>query len=104
MPTASNLQLAFVAPDSVLVTWDTDVDCDSAVSWNVVDGPPSGIVRDSNYVQAHSVTVPGLILETNYAFQAFGSDTRGNPANELDGTLETPDRPPEVLGVKVFLT
>jgi hypothetical protein len=89
---------------SAVVTWTTDIPADSSVSYGPGAGPGGAVGKqtDSNFVTAHSITLPGLSASTGYFALIVSSDPDGdvlgydpsNPGPSGIVTFTTPAPPP----------
>src|SRR5258708_2292095 len=66
---------------TAVITWQTDVSADSAVTYGIVGSTPDGTVRDGSFVTDHSITLPGLKTGADYFGTLASSDDRGNPCS-----------------------
>lgn len=67
----------------VLVTWITDEDADSTVTYGLGSAPngsnQAGVQRASTQVTSHAVTITGFTASTAYWVQVSSSDATGTP-------------------------
>ncbi|HPR63410.1 MAG TPA: S8 family serine peptidase [Thermoanaerobaculia bacterium] len=86
--TISNVQ-AVVNGNSVTVTWTTNRDADSLVTYDP-SMPPASTASDPTLVSSHSVTIPGLLVCTDYYFSVTSVDTYGiSASDDNSGTYYT---------------
>jgi len=78
-PTISNVQSTNITDQSATITWDTNENANSRVTYAVAPGPPSTNVDDLiNYVTAHSIPLTGLNACTDYVYSVTSNDVAGN--------------------------
>ena len=72
VPAISNVQASNVNDQTATITWDTNENANSRVTYAVAPGPPSTNVDDPlNYVTSHSILLTGLSPCTDYVFFVF---------------------------------
>jgi hypothetical protein len=81
---------------TAVITWSTDVDSDSQVSYGATAqyGSKSPIA-DTSRTRTHSVTLTGLSPSTAYHYQVVSKDASGAPGQSADLTFNTKPQPPE---------
>lgn len=82
-------------PTSVTITWTTNEASDSQVFYRQTGQTPyQQTAVAPSLVTAHSVTLTGLLSETDYQFHVRSADAAGNAAvSSPDGTFSTPVNP-----------
>ncbi|MFZ3170940.1 MAG: cytochrome c3 family protein [Carboxydocellales bacterium] len=84
--------------NSATITWNTNEASTSTVVYSPADVyAVSGYVYskdDSALVTAHSITLTGLTVGTDYHFQVQSMDARGNTVSSADYTMRASDPPP----------
>ena len=87
IPAVSNIQLS-TTETSVTITWDTDVLSDSTVNYSVND--TYGMTKtDSSMVTSHSITLEGLVANTEYQYRVISTDASGVSSLPVDLTFTT---------------
>jgi trimeric autotransporter adhesin len=91
VPAISNVQSTNVFDTSATITWDTNENANSRVTYAVAPGPPSTNVDDLlNYVTAHSIQLTGLNACTDYVYSVSSADPAGNSVtDDNSGTFYT---------------
>jgi hypothetical protein len=74
---------------SAVVTWTTDEDATSSVSYGATEAYESGSVTDARRVRQHSVTVSGLACNAPYHFRVSSEDEAGNRSSSPDNVVTT---------------
>ncbi|MFH1183181.1 MAG: fibronectin type III domain-containing protein [Candidatus Moraniibacteriota bacterium] len=88
-PDISDVQVENITTDSATVTWTTNEDTDSILSYGTSLSYTS-IAGDSSVSQTdHSVTLTGLNYNTLYHFQINSKDTANNITDSADQTFTT---------------
>lgn len=77
-PILSNVQVSNVTSSTATITWQTDVQSDTYVSYAAVDGVDSYLASDDSMVTSHQIVLSGLLLGTAYQFEANSADSEGN--------------------------
>lgn len=99
-------QVANTAESTVRVTWNTNTEVSSIVTYYPENNPQAA--RDEVKVAlergAHTLMVRGLLPETSYLLVVKGRDRLGNEAvSDIQRfTTATDTRPPQILGLKVI--
>lgn len=93
-PVITDIEVTSITTTSAVVTWTTDEDADSTVSYGL-DSSYGSTAEDETLTTSHSVTLTGLTEGTTYHFQVLSSDASLNQSFSSDNTLETDaDEPP----------
>ncbi len=80
-------------PDQLTVRWTTDQPANSVVEFAALVPPYTDVVRDTNLVTEHVVTLGNLCPHTRYHWRATSSAPGLNTAASLDNAASTlPDR------------
>lgn len=84
-PIISNVAVTDVTPTSATVTWTTNVQANSRVTYG--SAVPPGTNQDdlTNFVTSHSVTLTGLTPCTPYYLSVTSTDAGGNTATDANG-------------------
>jgi trimeric autotransporter adhesin len=98
-PAVSNVQSNNVFDKSATITWDTNENANSRVTYGVAPGPPSTNVDDLlNFVTSHSIDLTGLTPCTDYVYSVTSTDAAGNSVTDDNGgafyTFSTIDSAP----------
>jgi hypothetical protein len=97
-PVISGLTVA-PTPDGAVVTWTTDVPATTSVEYGIVL-----LVRKfatGSFGTAHSVTLTGLICDTDFSLRATSVDAGGDPASSAAFPTRTSGCGPRVLSAPV---
>jgi hypothetical protein len=95
LPKISNVKKSSITASSVTITWSTDLDANSLVSYGLDDnyGSMAGdslISNDSTkFTTSHSVIISGLLSNTSYHFQAVSYSSAGAIGVSGDSTFST---------------
>ena len=97
LPVIVGVAAGSITDSSVLITWSTDVACNSQVEYGLNSG--YGVVAsDANLVTTHSVAISGLARSTIYHFRVHSQDVDGDIASSSDAQFTTTgDRIPPVI-------
>ncbi len=87
-PVISGIEVIDITAYTATITWDTDEDADSLVSYGETESYGSS-ESDSEYVIAHSILLSGLAAETEYHYQIRSIDELGNETYSDDYTFST---------------
>jgi len=91
-PVISNIQTTNIAETSATITWTTDENSDSKISYGSVS-PLSGTttidIMDSNNVTAHSINLTGLTATKTYYYVVVSSDSGGNTSTSSEYSFVT---------------
>lgn len=87
-PVISDIEVTSITTTSAVITWTTDEDADSTVSYGETSSYGS-VAEDEELVTEHSVTLTGLTAGTEYHFQVLSTDASLNQAFSDDQTFET---------------
>ena len=93
-PVISNIQVSNITDTTALVTWDTDEQGSSLVTYGTTTAYGS-TVSSGGLVTSHAVQLTGLTPGTAYHFFVTSVDAANNSANSADGQFVTmPDGTP----------
>jgi subtilisin-like proprotein convertase family protein/V8-like Glu-specific endopeptidase len=81
-PTIDSVTVSGVGGSSALITWNTNEDATSAVTYDVTAPPSANTELDASLVTSHSVQLDGLSACTTYVFQVSSTDEAGNPVTD----------------------
>ncbi|MFA5130570.1 MAG: fibronectin type III domain-containing protein [Patescibacteria group bacterium] len=96
-PFIYNVQATSTSNTSERITWLTDENANSAVSYGQ-GAIASGTVNGSAYVISHAIDITGLIACQTYNYQIRSSDVYGNEGVSIVYTFQTPcDHTPPVI-------
>ena len=91
-PEISNVKIENVTEDTMTITWETDIDADSAVNFGLQ--PNLGIVRiPVPDRKIHSVTLEALDPGRVYYFRVISADEDGNQGISADYKVQTSGTP-----------
>lgn len=103
-PTISNVRFDYIpeAKATIRVTWTTNVETDSAVTYTSPDGV-SNEESSSKMTKDHAIAITGLLDDTEYTITVSGRDQYGNRAVSDSQRYTTPldTRPPKILDLEV---
>ncbi len=77
-PVISQVQVGNITTTSAVITWHTDVASDSYVSYAPLGGTNPLLANNDNLVTSHTLTLQGLLPNTNYIYQVNSADAQGN--------------------------
>jgi len=94
-PVISNIKVSDITFSSATITWTTDENANSAVSYDtysyaIKGGYTYGNSKLKDSTRSHSVTLNNLDSATVYYFRVLSTDARGNTAESADQTFKTP--------------
>lgn len=92
-PVISNVQVVDITTTSARVTWDTDEDADSTVSYGLTSSYTDS-ESDSSLVASHAILLTDLTPGTTYHFQVLSTDASSNQAHSDDDTFTTDEDDP----------
>jgi len=91
-PEISNVQIGEVTEDTMTITWETDLDADSAINFGLQ--PNLGIVRvPVPDRKIHSITLDALEPGKVYYFRVISADEDGNQGISADYKVQTSGTP-----------
>ncbi|MFA6531270.1 MAG: hypothetical protein WCT32_00155 [Patescibacteria group bacterium] len=97
-PTISGLKIEDLKPTQATITWTTNVNADSKVSFGPAGGAYTSEQGKSDLTTLHSVTIIGLESAKSYHYQVKSTDSYGNVATSSDATFTAPtDTTPPVI-------
>ncbi len=101
-PVISGVEVIDITAYTAVVTWTTDEDANSLVSYGETESYGSS-ESDSEYVTTHSVLLSELTAETGYHYQILTIDELGNETYSDDYTFETiaDEAPTNISGLTV---
>ena len=76
-PIISNLTVSGVSTDTATISWTTDENSDSVLTWGTTS-PPTNVETNAAMTMDHSITLNGLDPCTEYYFKVSSSDIGGN--------------------------
>ncbi len=88
-PVISAVSSCIPGSTSAIVTWTTDENADSQVSYGPTASYNATTTLDSSLVTSHSVTISSLAANTTYHFQIRSADAHGNLVLSADQTFNT---------------
>lgn len=102
-PVIWNVLASKITDTSVRITWNTDKDSNSSVSYGFTTAYASGTVTNATLVTSHVIDLTGLLPNTTYHFQATSVDSLGLSRSSGDFTFTTLGdiTPPVITGVRV---
>ena len=102
-PTISGLTATDITQTSADIVWNTDEDADSQVEFGVTPNFDSS-QQSGALVQAHSMSLSGLLPGEEYQYRVTSSDALGNAATSATRVFVTEQdmTPPEISGVQVL--
>lgn len=102
-PIISNISVEDITETSARITWQTDEDATSEVSYGISTEYEAGTLTELVFVTNHSMELLGLVPATTYHFQVRSVDAVLNSAASEDQTFATlPDTTPP-LNVSDFV-
>jgi len=78
-----------VTPDAATVSWTTDENADSALSYGTVSGAYTSSTSTAALAMSHSLNVSGLTASTTYYYVVTSADIFGNTATSSEQTFVT---------------
>ncbi|MFB3852173.1 MAG: trypsin-like peptidase domain-containing protein, partial [Acidobacteriota bacterium] len=81
-PVISNVAVSNIKGTSALITWNTNENANSRVTYGTAVPPSTNFDDLATYVTSHSVNVTGLTECTTYYFSVTSSDAAGNSASD----------------------
>jgi hypothetical protein len=90
LPLISGVRISDATATTATITWATNVNTDSNVSFGENDAAISQQGK-SDSTELHSVTVIGLKAATTYKYKVTGKDGFGNVATSGESTFATPE-------------
>lgn len=102
-PIISNVKSTNITATSARITWDTDKDSNSTVSYGLTTAYSSGNVSNSSNVSKHVIDLSGLTFATTYHYKVSSVDTVALSASSGDFTFTTlaDTTPPVISNVRV---
>lgn len=88
-PQISNVQAVAVTYFNAAVEWDTDEPADSVLEYGTETDNYTVTLSDANLLNAHSIVLPGLTMNTIYYFRVKSTDEAGNTAVSDEYTFTT---------------
>jgi hypothetical protein len=100
-PVISSIMSSNIGANSALITWTTDEDSTSQVSYGTTTAYGSSTTMITSMVKLHSVVLSGLSASTMYHYQVSSKDAAGNNAMSADFSFTTmaPDTTMPVISV-----
>ena len=104
-PVISNIQVSNITQTSATITWQTDEESNSVVSYGLTTSYGSATSGEANATY-HEVNLTNLIDGTTYHYRVKSTDSAGNRAISSDRTFTTltpepEDVCPNIVGVQV---
>jgi hypothetical protein len=90
----SNIHVADLEPDQVIIAWNTDEPTDTQVGYGVTSAYGSLSPDEGALTTAHFQLITNLQPSTIYHYRARGADPYGNSGVSSDLTVDTPAIPP----------
>ena len=87
-PVISDIEVVDITTTSARVTWDTNEDADSTVSYGLTSSY-TNTETDEELATSHSILLTDLTSGTTYQFQVLSTDASSNQAFSDDETLTT---------------
>ena len=87
-PVISNIAVTNMTLTSATISWNTDENASSAVSYGLTNAYGSNL-DDTSSVTSHSVTLSGLSANTTYHFHVSSADAANNTAISTNATFMT---------------
>ena len=87
-PTTSNVQVTDITPVGATVQWDTDQPSTSQVLYGVTPELGQNSPVNSTLVTHHSVTISGLLINTDYYFRTKSINDYSKIGFSQDGVIE----------------
>jgi len=87
-PVISDIEVVGITTTSARVTWDTNEDADSTVSYGLTSSY-TNTETDEELATSHSILLTDLTSGTTYQFQVLSTDASSNQAFSDDETLTT---------------
>ena len=84
-PVISNVQAVNITDTSADITWDTNENANSRVTYGTSIPPTTNQDDLTNYVLAHSVGLSGLSSCTTYYYSVTSADIAGNSTTDTNG-------------------
>lgn len=81
-PTIANVQVTNITGTSATITWTTNEEANSVVTYGTSIPPTSPLEDLSNYVTSHSMTLTNLTPCTTYYFSVTSTDRYGNSTTD----------------------
>jgi hypothetical protein len=95
-PVFSNIRLADLQPDQVIIAWNTDEPTDTQVSYGVTTALGSLSPRETPLTTTHFQLITNLQPSTIYHYRVKGADPYGNSGVSADAVFHTPALPPPI--------
>ncbi|HQO20951.1 MAG TPA: hypothetical protein PLA03_11400, partial [Acidobacteriota bacterium] len=96
-PTISNVAVTNITGNSATVTWDTNENANSRVTYGTSTPPGTNADNLASYVTSHTINLTGLTPCTQYYFSVTSADVAGNSVTDTNGgsyyTFTTPNTP-----------
>ncbi len=92
-PVISDIEVIDITYNSARITWTTDEDANSVLSYGLTDTYES-TSYDGTYVTSHSLLLTGLTDETEYHFQVVSTDQFSNQSFSDDAAFSTAENLP----------
>ena len=101
-PVISDIEVVGITTTSARVTWDTNEDADSTVSYGLTSSY-TNTETDEELATSHSILLTDLTSGTTYHFQVLSTDASSNQAFSDDETFTTDadDSPGNVSGLSI---
>ncbi len=81
-PVISNVQVTNITASSATITWDTDENANSRVTYGSSKPPSTNQDNLTTYSTSHTIDLSGLTTCTTYYFSVTSSDTFGNSTTD----------------------
>lgn len=88
-PDISLVTVTSISPDSVTINWTTDSVANAQVEYGISAGYGEVTPLDTSLSLLHSVTLTGLVPNTQYHYRIRSADEIGNTATTPDNTFTT---------------
>ncbi|MHB8860277.1 MAG: beta strand repeat-containing protein [Minisyncoccota bacterium] len=88
-PVITNVQSTNIGTSTVQITWTTDELATSQVEYGTTSGYGSSSAADATLTASHSMTLTGLMPNTEYHFRVKSTDAANNLATSGDNTFTT---------------
>ncbi len=89
VPTITNVQVNDVTSSSVRITWSTDIDATSYLSYSEYYYYPGDPLRNLSFTQSHEIKLNNLRAGTAYDFIIAGNSRSNRGATTVRGTFST---------------
>jgi len=100
-PVISDIQVINITNTTARVTWNTDTNADSSVSYGFTVAYASGTVSNGSLGTSHIVDLSGLTPNTSYRFIVSSTDASSLVSTSGDGTFTTLGAGPVISNVQV---